>query len=208
MQTLFPDSVLMIFCKAPIPGQVKTRLQPDLSAEQATHAHKQLTYITLHRAFQQPLCSVELHCAPDAGHDFFQDCAHRYPLTLKLQQGADLGERMHRAFADALSRYRHVLLTGCDCPSLSSDDLRWALTALNQGRDVVIAPADDGGYVMTGLNQAEPRLFSDMSWGHDQVMTITRSLAKDIGLNLCELDSQWDVDTYQDWQRYLLLENS
>ncbi|MCQ8116494.1 TIGR04282 family arsenosugar biosynthesis glycosyltransferase [Methylomonas rosea] len=202
MQTLFPDSVLLIFCKAPIPGQVKTRLQPALSAEQAAAAHRQLTYMTLDRAFQQPLCAVELHCAPDTGHDFFQDCARHYPLTLKMQHGADLGERMHHAFADALGRYRHVLLMGCDCPSLSCEDLHWALTALHQGHDAVIAPANDGGYVMIGLNEPQPRLFSNMSWSHDQVMPITRSRAKDIGLNLCELDSQWDVDTYPDWLRY------
>ncbi|MDP3334291.1 MAG: TIGR04282 family arsenosugar biosynthesis glycosyltransferase [Methylococcaceae bacterium] len=207
MQTLFPDSVLLIFCKAPIPGQVKTRLQPALSAEQAAAAHRQLTYMTLDRAFQQPLCAVELHCAPDTGHDFFQDCARLYPLTLKMQHGADLGERMHRAFADALGRHRHALLIGCDCPSLSADELRWALTALNQGHDAIIAPADDGGYVMIGLNETQPKLFSNMSWGHDQVMTITRNRVNDIGLNLYELDSQWDVDTYQDWQRYLLLVN-
>jgi rSAM/selenodomain-associated transferase 1 len=203
----FPDSVLLIFCKAPIPGQVKTRLQPALSAEQAAQAHRQLTYMTLGRAFQQSLCPVELHCAPDTRHAFFQDCAYRYPLTLKSQHGEDLGERMHYAFDDALGRYQHAVLIGCDCPSLSDNDLRSALMALNQGHDAVIAPADDGGYVMMGLNQVQPRLFSDMSWGHNQVMTITRSRAKDIGLNLGELDSQWDVDTYQDWQRYLLLVN-
>ncbi|MDD2760070.1 MAG: TIGR04282 family arsenosugar biosynthesis glycosyltransferase [Methylomonas sp.] len=203
----FPDSVLLIFCKAPIPGQVKTRLQPALTAEQAAQAHRQLTYMTLGRAFQQPFCAVELHCAPDTGHDFFQDCARRYPLALKVQHGADLGERMQQAFSDALSRYRHAVLMGCDCPSLSADDLHRALLKLRAGYDAVIAPADDGGYVMIGLNQVQSRLFSDMSWGHDQVMTITRSRVKDIGLNLYELDSQWDVDTYQDWQRYLLLVN-
>lgn len=202
MQSLFPDSVLLIFCKAPIPGQVKTRLQPALSAEQAAAAHRQLTYMTLDRAFQQPLCNVELHCSPDASHDFFQDCARRYPLTLKMQHGADLGERMHRAFADALGQYRHVLLMGCDCPSLSANDLYRALTALHEGHGAVIAPANDGGYVMIGLNEIQPRLFSNMSWSHEQVMPITRSRAKDIGLNLCELDSQWDVDTYPDWLRY------
>lgn len=203
----FPDSVLLIFCKAPIPGQVKTRLQPALSAEQAAQAHRQLTYLTLGRAFQQSLCPVELHCAPDTSHAFFQDCACRYPVTLRTQHGSDLGERMQQTFEDALGRHRHALLMGCDCPSLSGDDLRWALTALNQGHDAVIAPADDGGYVMIGLNQVQPGLFGDMSWGHDQVMSATRRRAKDIGLNLGELDSQWDVDTYQDWQRYLLLVN-
>lgn len=114
---------------------------------------------------------------------------------------------MQQGFEDALGRYRHALLMGCDCPSLSGDDLRWALTALHEGHDAVSAPADDGGYVMIGLNQVQPRLFSDMSWGHDQVMSSTRRRSEDIGLKVYELDSQWDVDTYQDWQRYLELTN-
>lgn len=207
MQRLFTDSVLLIFCKAPIPSQVKTRLQPDLSVEQSTQAHKQLTYMTLDRAFRQPLCPVELHCAPDADHDFFQDCARRYPLTLKVQHDADLGERMQQSFSDALSRYQHAVLMGCDCPSLSADDLHRALLKLHAGHDTIIAPADDGGYVMIGLNRVQPRLFNDMTWGHDQVMTITRRRAKDLGLTIYEMDSQWDVDTYPDWLRYLELAN-
>ncbi|MFZ2451634.1 MAG: TIGR04282 family arsenosugar biosynthesis glycosyltransferase [Methylovulum miyakonense] len=207
MPCVFPDSVLLIFCKAPILGQVKTRLQPTLSAEQAAQAHRQLTYMTLARAFQQPLCPVELHCAPDTRHDFFQDCARRYPLTLKAQRGANLGERMLRAFDEALGRYRQVLLMGCDCPSLSCGDLRQALTVLHESHDTVIAPASDGGYVMIGLKQAQPELFSDMTWGHDQVMSTTRHRAETIGLSVYELDKQWDVDTYPDWQRYLELAN-
>lgn len=203
----FPDSVLLIFCKAPIPGQVKTRLQPALNAEQASEAHRQLTSMTLNRAFQRPLCPVELHCSPDTHHEFFQDCARRYPVTLKTQSGADLGERMHYAFDDALGRYQHAVLIGCDCPSLAFDDLHQALMRLHAGHDAVIAPADDGGYVMIGLNQVQPGLFSDMSWGHDQVMSSTRRRSEDIGLKVYELDSQWDVDTYQDWERYLELAN-
>jgi glycosyltransferase A (GT-A) superfamily protein (DUF2064 family) len=68
---------------------------------------------------------------------------------------------------------------------------------------MVIAPAEDGGYVMIGLNQAQPKLFKNMTWGHDQVMSSTRRRSEDIGLKVYELDSQWDVDTYQDWLRYL-----
>ncbi|OAI17552.1 TIGR04282 family arsenosugar biosynthesis glycosyltransferase [Methylomonas koyamae] len=203
----FADSVLLIFCKAPIPGQVKTRLQPALTAEQAAQAHRQLTTMTLDRAFRQPLCPVELHCAPDTSHDFFQDCAHRYPLTLKSQQGDDLGERMQHAFDDALGRYQHAVLMGCDCPSLSVDDLYQALVKLHAEHDAVIAPADDGGYVMIGLNELKPRLFSDMTWGHDQVMSVTRRRANALDLKVYELDSQWDVDTYQDWLRHLQLAN-
>ena len=134
-------------------------------------------------------------------------CQTDRSLTLKTQRGADLGEHMQHAFSDALSRYRHAVLMGCDCPSLSVDDLQQALMKLQTGHDAVIAPADDGGYVLLGLNQAQPELFSDMTWGHDQVMDATRRRAEAIGLSLYELESQWDVDNYQDWQRYLALAN-
>jgi len=52
MTTLFPNSVLLIFCKAPVSGQVKTRLQPALTATQAVSAHRQLARLALDRAFQ------------------------------------------------------------------------------------------------------------------------------------------------------------
>ncbi len=199
----FPDSVLLIFCKAPIAGQVKTRLQPQLSAEQAVAVHIQLTQMTLQRAFQQPLCPVTLCCAPDAEHEFFRQCAKDYPLTLSQQHGSDLGERMHNAFAEALAHYRHALLIGCDCPSLSVDDLQQALAALNDGSDAVIAPAEDGGYVLIGLNTPQPTLFNDMAWGSDQVMAETRQRSSLAGLQLHELKCQWDVDTIEDWERFV-----
>jgi len=58
---------------------------------------------------------------------------------------------MLNAFSDALSQYRHAILIGCDCPSLTVDDVHQALTALQDGQDAVIAPAEDGGYVLSAL---------------------------------------------------------
>jgi uncharacterized protein len=202
MRYLFPDSVLLIFCKAPVAGQVKTRLQPALSAEQAVAAHEGLTRVTLDRAFQTPLCAVRLYCAPDTGHAFFRQCAKAYPLTLSTQCGGDLGERMLNAFGEALSEYRHAILTGCDCPSLTADDLQQALTALQNGNDAVIAPAEDGGYVLIGLNAPQPCLFENMRWSNSQVMEETRRRAAAASLSVHELALQWDVDTPADWERY------
>lgn len=203
MTTLFPGSVLLIFCKAPIAGQVKTRLQPELTSIQAAAAHRQLTRLTLDRAFQRPLCAVQLYCAPDTNHSFFEQCANDYPLLLSTQRGADLGERMLNAFRDALSQYRHALLIGCDCPSLTVDDLQQALTVLQNGQDAVIAPAEDGGYVLIGLNAPQPVLFEDMVWGNEKVMEETRLRARHASISLHELARQWDVDTAEDWARYL-----
>lgn len=204
----FPDSVLLIFCKAPIAGQVKTRLQPELTAEQAVAAHINLTRMTLDRAFQQKLCPVVLCCWPDSEHPFFQQCAKDYPLILTQQCGSDLGERMHNAFAKALSSYRHAMLMGCDCPSLTIFDLEQALIRLHTGSDVVLAPAEDGGYVLVGLNASQPSLFDDMAWGVDSVMAETHHRAKALGLRLHELEPQWDVDYIAEWTRYLCAQNA
>lgn len=150
MSYLFPDGVLLIFCKAPVAGQVKTRLQPALTALQAVEAHIELTRFTLDRAFRQSLCDVRLYCAPGPEHEFFQRCAATYPVTLHEQEGAGLGERMQAAFAETLQAYRHAVLIGCDCPSLTVEDLREAFAALSDGADLVLGPAEDGGYVLIG----------------------------------------------------------
>jgi uncharacterized protein len=203
MDCLFPDSVLLIFCKAPIVDQVKTRLQPTLSAEQAVAAHIALTRMTLERAVRQPLCPVHLYCSPDTGHAFFKQCANDYPLTLLTQRGADLGERMLNAFAKTLTTYSHAVLIGCDCPSLTVDDLRQALEVLQNGSDAVFGPAEDGGYVSIGLNAPRPNLFEDMVWGNETVMAETRRRAAEAKLKVYELATQWDVDDIEDWKRFL-----
>jgi glycosyltransferase A (GT-A) superfamily protein (DUF2064 family) len=79
---------------------------------------------------------------------FFEQCAKYYPLVLPMQCGSDLGDKMLNAFSDALSQYCHAILIGCDCPSLTVDDLQEVLTTLQSDQHAVIAPAEDGGYVL------------------------------------------------------------
>jgi len=201
----YPNAVLMIFCKAPVPGQVKTRLIPELSAEQAAKLHIELSLKTLQRAILSKLCPVQLWCAPSTDHEFFIEAKTAYPLLLKQQQGADLGERMHLAFCSALAGYSHALLMGCDCPSMTGRDLEQALIALHQGNEVVLAPAEDGGYVMIGLSRPHPELFNNMPWGTDRVLAQTRVRIERYQLSHHELNAQWDVDTPQDLERYRLL---
>jgi rSAM/selenodomain-associated transferase 1 len=198
----YPNAVLMIFCKAPISGQVKTRLIPELTAEQAAELHVELSTKTLQRATIGNLCPVQLWCAPTLDHPFFSESATTYRLILKQQQGADLGERMHHAFCSALADYSHALLMGCDCPSLTGQDLEQALMALTQENEVVLAPAEDGGYVLIGLNRPQPELFTDMPWGTAQVLEQTRNRIEYGQLRRYELSEQWDVDTPEDLERY------
>lgn len=196
-----PDSVLMIFCKAPVSGQVKTRLMPEISADQAVEIHIELSIRTLELAALSKLCPVQLWCEPSASHSFFEAAAVAYPLSLKQQQGRDLGERMQSAFSSALADYSNALLVGCDCPSLTETDLANALIALKDS-DVVLSPAEDGGYVLIGLSRPQPELFADMPWGTAEVLNQTRTRIGQTHLRYRELKEQWDLDTFDDFLRY------
>ena len=198
----YPDAVLMIFCKAPVLGQVKTRLTAVLTAEEAMQVHIELSINILQLATKNPICPVQLWCTPVAGHPFFLASAQTFHVTLMQQQGVDLGERMDQAFLSALKTYSRALLVGCDCPSLTEQDLEEALNALNQENCCVLAPAEDGGYVLIGLNQPHPELFQNMPWGTEQVLEQTRIRIKQYNLHHYELKEQWDVDTPTDLIRY------
>ncbi len=198
----YPDAVLMIFCKAPIAGQVKTRLTTELTSEQAMQVHIELTQRTLQLATVSNLCPVQLWCTPSPDHAFFTAAAQTYPVILQQQKGNDLGERMNNAFCQALNSYSRALIIGCDCPSLTKQDLEVALIALNQEDYCVLAPAEDGGYVLIGLNQQHPELFDNMPWGTERVLEKTRACIEQNNLHHHELKEQWDVDTQKDLARY------
>ena len=198
----YPDAVLMIFCKTPIAGQVKTRLMATLTAEQAVRVHIELAQRTLQLATKSNLCPVELWCTPSPDHPFFITSARAYQISLQKQQGDNLGERMSNAFCLALNRYSRALIVGCDCPSLVEQDLEEAITALNQNRCCVLAPAEDGGYVLIGLNWSQPGLFNNIAWGTGQVFEQTIARIKEHNFRFLELKQQWDLDEPEDLVRY------
>jgi len=203
----FPDARILIFAKAPQPGRVKTRLAPCLGKQGAADFHAKCVRYAVDRLCASRLAPVVLYAAPDASADLFVELAARYPVTLATQQGDDLGERMHRACREQLGEARALLLVGADAPALQPQHLRQALALLQEGRDLVMQPAEDGGYVMLGLASDQPALFSDMPWGTDQVASATRACCGELGLSLAELPLSWDLDRPQDLERLAELDD-
>jgi len=195
------DAGVLIFARAPVAGNVKTRLIPLLGDHGAAALYRNLIGRALAVARESGVGPVELWCTPDADDVFFAACRDRFHVTLHRQSEGDLGARMLNAFEDALTRSRHVLLTGSDCPSLTAADLRAAARALREGRDAVFGPTEDGGYVLVGLSQAMPALFDAMTWGTATVMEETRQRLRDLGWRWHELPVHWDVDQPQDYRR-------
>ena len=185
-----------MFAKAPVAGAVKTRLVPMLGAEGAARLHEALAIHALSTAAQAKPSSLTLWCAPDAAHPFFSHCAARFGCELRLQRGADLGERMAHAFAASAP----LVVIGTDCPALRASHLARAWEALAT-HDAAIAPAEDGGYVLIALARPEPSLFLDMAWGDDGVLERTRERIAAAGLRCAQLETLWDVDRPDDYHR-------
>ena len=198
----YPNTTILVFCKAPIAGTVKTRLMPHLNGQAAADIHIELSQRTLALLLKAQLCPIQLWCYPDKEHSFFNDCVVKYNVTLYEQKGSDLGERMLFAITHALQQSPRVLLLGCDSPSLIAKDLDLAISSLQTQQDIVVAPAEDGGYVMIGMKQAYPELFLNMKWGHNRVLSHTHEKIKQLGLNVTETKQQWDVDDINDLNRY------
>jgi rSAM/selenodomain-associated transferase 1 len=196
-----PDAVrIAVFAKAPVAGAVKTRLATLLGPEGAAGLHAGLVRHALSTAVQSRLGPVELWCAPDASHPFFERCAQEFGVALRSQEGADLGERMRRAFDAALGARAALIVIGSDCPALRDADLRAAAAALRHN-DAVIAPAEDGGYVLVGLSRPAPVLFDGIDWGTSAVMGQTRARLAAAGIEWKELATLWDVDRPEDYAR-------
>ena len=191
---------IAVFARAPVPGQAKTRLVPLLGAERAAALHAALVRKTLASAVAAKLGQVTLWCAPDTSHSFFQHSAVEFGVRLATQVAGDLGERMLGAFRVAGGP---LLLVGSDCPPLSVSHFRQCAMELRGGLDAVFLPAEDGGYVMVGLQHPVASLFAGIEWGSDRVMEETRARLRAAALRWSEPACLWDVDRAEDVTRLL-----
>lgn len=204
----YPDAVLLVFAKAPIVGTVNTRLIPDIGVEAATELQSELVHSRLAALKASELCAVQLWCAPNCEHDFFQHCKHRYEVTLHQQQGADLGERMAQAINTGLQKFKRVVLIGTDAPSLIPQQIENAIIKLGEANDIVIAPAEDGGYVLIGMSRPCDAVFQSVVWGSDKVLAATRENIRQNNLASAELEPCWDIDRVEDYRRYKKIASS
>jgi len=204
MATVDPGTTcIIVFARAPEPGAVKTRLIPLIGPQRATALHVRMMKRALATACQAALGVVELHCAPDCDDDVLRFCSSHYQAKLVAQAEGDLGTRLAAAADAALAVHSRVLLMGSDCPALTARHLRGANQALLDGAAAALAPAEDGGYVILGLTQSNRRLFEGIAWGSETVLADTRARLRELAWRWHELDTLWDVDRAEDYQRLL-----
>jgi len=189
---------IAILAKAPVPGLAKTRLIPTIGAHAAAVLQERLTERAVATALAADVGPVTIWCAPDGTHDSFLKLVARSRITLRRQPEGDIGARMLAATATGSGP---TLVIGTDCPALTEVHLRGAANALRNGTDVILIPAEDGGYVLIGTRSAQPPLFAGITWGTKTVLAETRARIIEQRLILTEQPPLWDVDTENDLAR-------
>ncbi len=184
--------------KAPVAGQVKTRLAAEIGDAAALRAYRRL--VEHLGAGLPPEWPVEVHFSPAEAEADMRHWLGGRALYVPQSPG-DLGERLIAAASGAFHRgAAAVFLIGGDCPGLDEATLRTAAAGL-AGRDAVLGPAVDGGYYLLGIKAVERTLFEGVSWSTATVADETRARMRRLDWTWMELAEQEDVDDVAAWDR-------
>ena len=190
---------IVMFAKAPIPGEVKTRLIPVLGPAGAAQLARQMLEHTMAEAVDAGIGVPELCAEPDPTSEVWRPFLSR-DVRLASQGGGDLGERLARAAQRVISAGENILLIGTDCPGLTALHMRSAASDLRTS-DAIIHPAIDGGYVLLGLRRFHPTIFENMPWSTKDVGRMTRDRIAALGWTLEIGETLADIDEPDDLRR-------
>ena len=191
------DRTLVVFVKEPRPGAVKTRLAAAVGSEAAAELYRTLAESVLEATTPVPgeyerLVFFDPPEARRALRDWLPG------VSLRAQAPGDLGERLADAFARAFGRgATRVAIVGSDAPGVTRETALRALEALAEA-DVVLGPAQDGGYYLIALRAAHPELVRGIDWSTPAVLPQTLERAAAAGLVVRQLEPLRDVDTLED----------
>ena len=195
--------------KAPLPGTVKTRLVPPLTAGQAAELYRALLLDQLAQLKNLPSAARYLAYAPDGAETIFRELGGSTYHYI-TQSGEDLGARMKNLFADLWRcGHRNAVVIGSDLAALPLQILNDAFTRLSRKEtQVVLGPSEDGGYYLMGMKQPVPELFDNMTWSHARVLAETTERLNALGLSYDLLPSWFDLDRVEDLRRLRGLRDS
>jgi len=198
-------TLLIQFAKWPLLGHVKTRLAKKMGERAAYDTHVELTQAVLKNLTLSNVGTVELWfdqlSADNPESQMLTECCNQLSVPIAYQNGSDLGSRMYHALSYGLKAYDNVIIVGSDCPTVDKTYLEQAVQALDTS-DLVLGPAEDGGYVLIGARKIEPAMLDDIIWGGGAVLRSTVERAEKYGLTYGLLEETWDVDEYEDYLRW------
>src|SRR5437016_10306426 len=185
---------IILFAKAPLAGNVKTRLQARLGAEATLALHEAFVLDMLDKLLTlSELADIELHT------DTKTDVWRRAKVTGRVQVAGDLGLKMLHALSTALARGREqVCIVGSDAPTLPAAHLR---ALLSSPADVALGPCEDGGYYAIACRRTHAAMFQGVTWSSTGTLAQTEKAARRCGLTVERGPGWYDVDRPEDLLR-------
>ena len=188
-------NALIIFVRKPELGKVKTRLAADIGDENAMKVYNDLLTHTCVITKGLPLDKYAFYSEKVTGEDLW----NKNGFYRKIQNGNNLGEKMENAFKVLFNEsYEKLIIIGSDCFELDASLISKAFEQLDN-YDVVIGPANDGGYYLLGMKKIHPFLFRNKKWSTDSVFSDTLQDIKEHTLSCFRLPVLTDVDTEEDY---------
>ncbi len=185
-------NLLLIFTRNPELGKVKTRLAVTIGAENALEIYNFLVKHTQEIVAQIDVNRRVLYSEEINENDIWNNKLYQK----KMQFGSDLGVRMKNAFADGFAdNFKKIVILGTDLLDLEVSDIEKAFSELDN-HDIVIGPAEDGGYYLLGLKFIPDGIFSNKKWGTSSVLKETLSNLENF--KICFLKTKNDIDTFED----------
>lgn len=196
------QNALIIIAKYPEKGQVKTRLNGHLPAEDILKLYISLLNQTVSKLKNIPGADTFIAFAPATAEDYFL----RFGTGLIPLNEGDLGARMFRSFNHVFSSgYEKAVLVGADIPDLSVSIIQKAFDLLS-GKDIVYGPAKDGGYYLVGMKKLTREIFEKVPWSSDQTLKNSIEQAKKYGHAVAFTETLSDIDTIEDAKKAGLLQ--
>ena len=185
------------------PG-MKTRMRPYLSKLQRLRLHHHM-FAANQQAIKRLSLAYDHYVFLTGVSNKTNEPAANKTYKVRFQRGDNLGDRMKNACASALKEryYKHIIIIGSDCPSLSHTHFIEANKALLSGSDAHIVKAKDGGYVLLAINEklvssSLSSIFEGINWGSDQVFAQTSARLKQSRIPFTVAGPLHDVDNVDD----------
>ncbi len=192
------EEALIIFVKNPNIERVKTRLAKDIGEEKATQVYRLLQNHTREVALEAGRYNALFYGKEIDDEDEWSE----EQFDKLVQRKGDLGIKMANAFYQMIKDgFESMVLIGSDCYDITADHIDEAFKALEEN-DVVIGPAEDGGYYLIGMKDFHPKLFADKTWSSEEVFSDTMTTIESLGLAVAELETLSDIDYLKDLERY------
>lgn len=191
-------NTLIIFLKYPEPGKVKTRLAKDLGNEQAASIYSRMAQTIIDNVLDPTSYETAIFFDPPDKQKEITEWLRKKELQYSPQEGNTLGDKISNAFNIVFNQgSEKTVIIGTDCIDITSETINRTMDLLND-KDVVLGPAEDGGYYLLGLKKFIPQIFQNIDWSTEYVLEQTIEKINNNELKFELLKTLKDIDTLDD----------